>query len=320
MWCVFWRENGRFHRFVHAEILALLEYRKMIEHRLQHVVCLLMALWAVSSATGDCYACRYRSASCDDSADDPVCNAFGQIQVDDVLCDQFGCSCAEGYSCVSLRLGGLGLVQGGGRSRCISEYGSKARFDAYHDALGSVTSDDWIYFREQTLSECKSDVCQAARQLNWLDSCNSVLFGDLVTASLDPDNNRAIFVVEGSLSNYSAGVFSISTAWDPYKRQISCDKLVIKRQEKQYWRQTRTSLSGECKDRYLDFSAPVSFADGVVEAVNRTSAIVWLVVFGLVSAATAAVVAVIHARRHFFNPHTVPTPQATQLIGSSELL
>ncbi|KAF0716316.1 hypothetical protein AaE_011139 [Aphanomyces astaci] len=198
-------------------------------------------LWISSTVLAECPSCAYQSVSCGNSASiAPVCDAQGLIQSDDLFCDDLDCSCADGFVCASLRLGCPGVVQGGGRARCLSLAGMQTRYDAYRDAVlppGPATYPhlnlSWVRFHNQ--DDCtSSDDCLAMQQFH---ACGTVLCGSAVVMWKDVngwDEHAYRVVVEGTLTDRSAGVFDMVARWDPALRQLSCDSVTTTPLAKRY--------------------------------------------------------------------------------------
>jgi hypothetical protein len=109
---------------------------------------------AVEATASDCSACQYRAKNCSTDADSSsgsslldadddgvdVCDASGDIQFDDVFCDEDDCNCASPRQCVNLVVGCANLFQARSRKRCLGNDTIQLKFErcAVSQALTST--------------------------------------------------------------------------------------------------------------------------------------------------------------------------------------
>lgn len=109
-----------------------------------------------TASASDCSACQYRARNCSadassasassyiDAEDDgvDVCDASGNIQFDDVFCDEDDCNCASPRQCVNLVVGCANLFQARSRKRCLGNDTVQLKFErcAVDQALTSTSS------------------------------------------------------------------------------------------------------------------------------------------------------------------------------------
>lgn len=109
------------------------------------VLALLAAAAPPAVGASECSACQYQARNCSSSSssstssssasvagDDDgvdVCDAAGDIQFDDVFCDDDACDCASPRQCVSLVVGCTNLFQARSRKRCLGNDSIQVKFD-----------------------------------------------------------------------------------------------------------------------------------------------------------------------------------------------
>ncbi|TYZ66660.1 hypothetical protein PybrP1_007478 [[Pythium] brassicae (nom. inval.)] len=274
----------------------------------------------------ECSACQYTAHNCSSlaatttAADDPgvpVCNAAGQIQIDDVFCDDDECRCADDRRCASLVVGCSNVFQARSRKRCLGRDAEQTRFRkcAVAQALTSAfmlvvsciahgmrqhpsTDDrvarnetnldpDWVFFKDS--ARCRSRDCDAVRQFH---HSGVVQCGYLIVAWKDSDA-LFHFVVDGSRArDMAAGVFHFQAPLD--SGVLAVARVSESRVQACFSLQTRNQgdSSAACDGYYIKYDTALQLNSGDDYKLSKLDWPVWLLVVGSVAAAAAAVVGV----------------------------
>ncbi|KAG6597966.1 uncharacterized protein IUM83_07765 [Phytophthora cinnamomi] len=273
---------------------------------------LISTLAGVANAS-ECSACGYLAKNCNASsasASVDVCDATGNIQVDDVFCNDDECQCADDHKCVSTIVGCTNLFQARNRRRCLGNATLSRRFEKCALDQGLTTlnasnvASDWIYFKQG--AKCQSTDCLAVRMFHqsglvqcgnlltvWKTNSSSYDASGSVTFSSSEGDTVYHFVADGSRgSDMKAGTFLYSVPWSSEGVTLLTKQANSSAVDSCYVLQTRNQPNGTCDGVYLQYDASVQFANSDEYVMSKLSWPVWLAVVGSVAAAIAAIVIV----------------------------
>ncbi|GMF38354.1 unnamed protein product [Phytophthora fragariaefolia] len=271
----------------------------------------LISTLAGGANASECSACGYLAKSCNASSASSsvdVCNTKGNIQIDDVFCNDDECQCADGHKCVSTVVGCTNLFQARNRRRCLGNTTLERRFEQCALAQGLTTlnasnvASDWIYFKQG--AKCQSTDCLAVRMFHqsglvqcgnllavWKTNSSSYDAYESVTFSSSGGDTVYHFVADGSRgSDMKAGTFLYSVPWSSGGVTLATKQANSSAIDSCYVLQTRNQPNGTCEGVYLQFDASVQFANSDEYVMSELSWPVWLAVVGSVAAAIAAIV------------------------------
>uniref|UniRef100_M4B4C4 Uncharacterized protein n=1 Tax=Hyaloperonospora arabidopsidis (strain Emoy2) TaxID=559515 RepID=M4B4C4_HYAAE len=285
------------------------------------LLCIVFSALPEGINASGCSACGYLARNCSDEGDGvDVCDMTGDIQIDDVFCNDQECRCANGHECVSTDVGCSTIFQARTRRRCVSNATLSRRFTqcAIDQNLTSLSASDvaadWIYFKQG--HKCQSRDCLAVKMFHqsglvqcgnllavWTTAADVGVAGTELLASSSGDSDTMYhFIADGSRAkDMKAGTFLYSVPWS------SKDVALLSKQAQStsigscYVLQTRNQPDSTCEGVYLQFDASVEFANGDEYVMSKLSWPVWLAVIGSVAAAIASVAVVsvvIYRSRH----------------------
>ncbi|DBA04100.1 TPA: hypothetical protein N0F65_009447 [Lagenidium giganteum] len=219
-----------------------------------------------------------------------VCDANGEIQVDDVFCDGQECRCTEDRACASLVVGCFNVFQARSRKRCLGNATIANRFQrcAVAQKLTTLPSpnlaNDWMFFKDS--SKCQSSDCRRVEEFHF----SKIIECGYLVAAWKEKNGCYHFVVDGSRAeDMAAGVFHVEV---PVVSGVLATKKANTTQIKDcYALQTRNVQNGTtCDGVYIQYDSTVqqSYFSGEYK-FSKLSWPVWLTVVGSVCAAVGAV-------------------------------
>lgn len=249
----------------------------------------------------ECTACGYLAKNCSDAGGRDsmnVCDALGNIQIDDIFCNDDECQCADDHECVSTVVGCTNLFQSRNRRRCLGNATLVQRFKRCAQDQGLTTLNasnavsDWIYYKQS--KKCQSTDCLAVRMFHesGLVQCGHLLAVWKTNPSSDVKGDMMYHIVaDGSRgSDYKAGTFVYSVPWSTENEKLLINQAESSAIDSCYTLQTRNQPNSTCEGIYLQFDASVQFANSDEYVMSKLSWPVWLVVVGSVVVAIVAVV------------------------------
>ncbi|CAH0475798.1 unnamed protein product [Peronospora belbahrii] len=301
---------------------------------------LITTLTTVVNAS-ECSACGYVAKNCNASSVRDfidVCDVKGDIQVDDVFCDDNECQCANGHKCVSTVVGCSNIFKARNRRRCLGNVTLSRRFEKCARCQGLTTlnasnvASDWIYFKQG--NKCQSTDCLAVKMFHHsgLVQCGHLLAVwktplshlnplETMLASSFGGDTMYHFIADGSrASDMKAGTFVYSVPWSSKTVALETKQANSTCIKSCYVLQTRNQPNGTCEGLYLQFDASVRFAKSDEYVLSKLSWPVWVAVVASVAAAISSfvIMGIVIYRFHHMDTSSVETGEDSGLLGKLE--